>query len=375
VSPIRKLAAAFAFLLTGCAAGAVALPPNGSSGAATSNAKHPDVISEFAIVTEPSANPVPYQIVRGSDGAMWFTEEGTGTIGRIDASGRIRRYPLLSKNAQPEGIASGDDGSLYIAENEGPNQYATHVARMTTSGNVVEWGDGDYMPMGAATGPSGEEWFTQGCGGLSLIETTDGPSHPLSLYYTPGTAGETPAIVRGPDGGMWFNEDGTASIGRITATTPLVIYQGYTFHERPSESAIARFPASLQKIAQSQRSSSRLSYPDVSNMAAVGPDGNIWWTGIESNVVWAMSVEGKVVHVYHVPTKDSAPWGIATGKDGALWFTEYAGNKIGRVTTGGAFSEYPIPTPNAKPQGLAFGPKGDLWFVESGSNRIGRIGP
>jgi virginiamycin B lyase len=35
---------------------------------------------------------------------------------------------------------------------------------------------------------------------------------------------------------------------------------------------------------------------------------------------------------YAVPTAGSSPSDIAAGPDGALWFTEPGGNKIGRIT-------------------------------------------
>ena len=41
------------------------------------------------------------------------------------------------------------------------------------------------------------------------------------------------------------------------------------------------------------------------------------------------------------PSATSQPRGITTGPDGALWFSE-AGNKIGRITTSGSFSEYSV---------------------------------
>jgi hypothetical protein len=69
----------------------------------------------------------------------------------------------------------------------------------------------------------------------------------------------------------------------------------------------------------------------------------------------ATDLHGRIVHEYAVPTAGSQPWGIVAGNDGALWFTEWSGNKIGRVTTQGTFSEFPLPTPDAQPQGLASG--------------------
>jgi virginiamycin B lyase len=56
-----------------------------------------------------------------------------------------------------------------------------------------------------------------------------------------------------------------------------------------------------------------------------------------------------------------------------LWFTEWNGNKIGRVTVDGTFSEYALPTPGARPQGIAEGRDGALWFTEAGAGKMGRI--
>jgi streptogramin lyase len=66
-----------------------------------------------------------------------------------------------------------------------------------------------------------------------------------------------------------------------------------------------------------------------------------------------------------VPTAGSSPTSITVGPDGALWFTEQTGNKIGRITTAGVITEYPIPTPLAAlqrgspqdPMGLFGSPK------------------
>ncbi len=74
---------------------------------------------------------------------------------------------------------------------------------------------------------------------------------------------------------------------------------------------------------------------------------------------------------YPIPSGNS-PGAITSGSDGALWFTEGA-NKIGRMTTSGAVTEYPIPTANSNPSGIAAGPDGALWFAENNSGKIGRI--
>jgi virginiamycin B lyase len=59
--------------------------------------------------------------------------------------------------------------------------------------------------------------------------------------------------------------------------------------------------------------------------------------------------------------------------DGALWFTELAGNKVGRISTAGAIAEFAIPTPDSGPWGITAGPDGAMWFTESAAVQIGRI--
>jgi virginiamycin B lyase len=77
--------------------------------------------------------------------------------------------------------------------------------------------------------------------------------------------------------------------------------------------------------------------------------------------------------VYSIPTSNSQPRGVTAGPDGALWFTEFRGNNIGRITIGGSFNEYAVPTPNSEPYGITMGPDGELWFTEYSGNKVGRI--
>ena len=86
------------------------------------------------------------------------------------------------------------------------------------------------------------------------------------------------------------------------------------------------------------------------------------------------SVAGaQVITEFPVPTAATSPFGIAAGSDGNLWFTESAGNQIGRITTAGVVTEFPIPTAASDPRGITAGPDGNLWFAENSANKIGRI--
>jgi streptogramin lyase len=82
---------------------------------------------------------------------------------------------------------------------------------------------------------------------------------------------------------------------------------------------------------------------------------------------------GTLIAEYTVPTPNSGPMGIVTGPDGNIWFTEYDGNKIGRITPGGVITEFPVPTADSLPPGIAAGPDGAIWFTEASGNKIGRV--
>ncbi len=105
---------------------------------------------------------------------------------------------------------------------------------------------------------------------------------------------------------------------------------------------------------------------------ASGSDGALWFTESNKDKIGRVTTAGAFTE-YPVPTANSQPDYITSGPDGALWFTELNTNQIGRVTTAGAFTEFAVPTANSKPSGITSGPDGALWFTEYAANQIGRV--
>jgi sugar lactone lactonase YvrE len=104
----------------------------------------------------------------------------------------------------------------------------------------------------------------------------------------------------------------------------------------------------------------------------VGPDGAMWFTETSGNKIGRITVSGQITE-FPVPTPRSGPTGIAVGSDGAIWFTEGSVGKIGRITTSGAITEYFGPSAASAPAIMTAGPDGALWFTELLGNRIGRM--
>ena len=60
-----------------------------------------------------------------------------------------------------------------------------------------------------------------------------------------------------------------------------------------------------------------------------------------------------VITEFALPTQGGIPYQITAGPDGNLWFTEIVGNRIGRISSTGAISEYPLPTAGSLPADIA----------------------
>ena len=113
-----------------------------------------------------------------------------------------------------------------------------------------------------------------------------------------------------------------------------------------------------------------------------GPDGNLWFAGIQylgtgfADVVGKVTPTGKRTEFQVGTHSDNLGLSdIAVGPDGNLWFTEGGRPKVGRITTAGQITEFNLPTPDASPASIVSGPDGNLWFTEWRGGNVSRITP
>jgi virginiamycin B lyase len=108
---------------------------------------------------------------------------------------------------------------------------------------------------------------------------------------------------------------------------------------------------------------------------ALAPDGTVWFTESAGNRIGKMNPDGSGLVEYALPNPDSSPRIIALGADGNMWFSEHTGNRIGRITPDGKITEFPIPTPASQPRAIALGADGNIWIGMFAAGKIGRITP
>jgi hypothetical protein len=88
----------------------------------------------------------------------------------------------------------------------------------------------------------------------------------------------------------------------------------------------------------------------------------LWFTESNTNRIGRISSTGAFTE-FPVATSNLGSAAIAVGPDGALWFIESL-SKIGRITTSGVFTEYLIPGNTGNLLGLVAGPDGALWITD-----------
>ncbi len=134
------------------------------------------------------------------------------------------------------------------------------------------------------------------------------------------TTGSKPYIaVEGPDGNLWFCENGASKIGCFDP-------HAQTFREFALPGA-GSMPVGI----------------------AVGGDGNLWFTEKEGNRVGRITVDGAIAE-FALPTPKAGPDGIALGPDGNIWFSEGEADRIARVTPRGRVTEFGAGmTPGSRP--------------------------
>src|SRR5262249_35094440 len=92
------------------------------------------------------------------------------------------------------------------------------IGRLTPAGVLTEFPvpTGGSEPMGIATGPDGNVWFTESVSQKVGRITKTGL---VTEYPVPG-AGTLGAMARGADGTMWFLDQGGNNLDRLQIVVP-----------------------------------------------------------------------------------------------------------------------------------------------------------
>ncbi len=105
-------------------------------------------------------------------------------------------------------------------------------------------------------------------------------------------------------------------------------------------------------------------------------NGVLWFTAQQANLIGRLDPATGEISLLAPPTKDAAPYGIASGADGALYVAEFGANKIARVDPATrSIKEYTLPNEDARPRRIAATSDGFIWYTDYTRGRLGRLDP
>jgi streptogramin lyase len=326
----------------------------------------------------------PFAVGLAGDGIM---------VGYTDSNGitTIATYPYAASNAPPirtfrtqakvRGFYEGNDGHLYVARTNKIDVY-----RPDSNGSGALRSIALDRPIGPLISPQ-----EIAVGPDNSVYVTDLPGSNVMYVnvYPPGSGklGRRIGPLPADYGGLGFPVITVDSKNRLYVATNAHFYRfgpganGAATPQRVMNDSTQARPRSMSigpAIASRQLSGTITEFP-VGQRAlgiASGPDGNLWFTEHDVHRIGRITPGGAVTEFSAGITGSPSPTMIAAGPDGNLWFTESSGGRIGRITTAGAITEFSSGiTAGAQPNGITAGPDGNVWFTEYVGNRIGRITP
>ena len=349
-------------------------------------------------------------IVLGPDGNIWFGE--SDKIGKITPQGAITEYPVTPTCNVPALTVSATKKIWYVEDCINDDR----IGQTDTTGTLSEV----ILPALPATSthptryiqdiveaPDGKLWFTELTQNAIGQIDTNFNIHEFPIPEANGGYGDIAGFMNmtlGPDGALWITESKGLRLGRYAIPGSITEFplpqpgsqpSGITTSPGPIVVAIGHTGSSGGTIGTTQPGSGTVNqYPTSPPVSPGGIGmgtgctfgvtdeiGNTVGTGLPPGCspgphrqVQATDTVTISLSVHSIPTTDSHPRGITWGPDDAYWFTEYTGNKIGRITTAGQLTEYPLPTANSHPQQITAGPDGAIWFTEE-TGKIGKIIP
>jgi virginiamycin B lyase len=295
----------------------------------------------------PTKGAHPHDPAVGPDGALWFTEQMTNKLGRLDPNtGEFKEYPLTEdKNSGPHGLVADHEGNI---------------------------------------------WFTANFGGY--IGKLDPRTGKITEYKMPSEKADDPhTAVFDAHGILWFTVQGGNMVGRLNPATGKI-----ELKEVPTESAL---PYGIQinskgvpvfcelgtnKMASIDPATLKISEYVLPESArprrlAIAPDDTVYFTDFKSGHLGELNTTTGAVKMYASPGgAESNPYGITITPDGMIWYSESGvkPNTIVRFNPKAeTFARANIPSGGGVVRNMVATSDGRVYIACSGVDKVGVVEP
>lgn len=267
----------------------------------------------------------PHHVAPTPDGAVWYTAQGQGALGRLDPeTGEVETIPL-GAGSKPRGLFTGPDGALWVTDS-GLNAILRFDPQSREFETFAMPRRGLVNLHGATFDAEGKLWFTGQSGIYGRLDPATGE---IELSKAPRGPGPT-GITTTPAGEIYFTSYNGNYLARIDPATGDAVLIDPPEQQLPlvDESADdPAQPASLPAIGPTE--------PTPEEMLAIADD---WPVG---------------------------PVGVAADSQGRIWVTEKDAGSLGMYDPATeSWQEWRLPLTGAEPYALWIDGNDQVWLSD-----------
>jgi virginiamycin B lyase len=312
---------------------------------------HPGDVAELKVVIHeydvPTKGAHPHDPAVGPHDALWFTEQMTNKIGRLDPkTGEFKEYPLAAgENAGPHGLVADREGNIWFTAN-----FGGYIGKLDpNTGKVTEY----KMPSEKADDPHTPVfdahdilWFT--VQGGNMVGRLDPKTGKIELKEVPTESALPYGIQINSKGIPIFCELGTNKMASI----------------EPATMKITEYP--LPESVRPRR-------------LAIAHDDTVYFTDFKSGHLGHLNIATGAVKLYDSPGgPESNPYGITITPDGMVWYSE-SGVKPNTIVRFDpkteTFSRAAVPSGGGVIRNMAATSDGRVYIACSGVDKVGVVEP
>jgi len=338
---LRTLRMSFTFIVIAVLVGCTNSPISSTEQSPTNgpNSKVPVTgnTSDYTIQEYPvPAGTHPHDVAPAPDGAVWYTAQATGELGRLDpATGETHHIPL-GAGSSPHGVIVGPDEAPWITDS-GLNAIV-RVDPGTEEVKVfplpVETG---YVNLNtAAFDANGVLWFTGQGGIYGRLDPSTGD---MQVFDAPRGRGPY-GIAATPDGTVYYASLANDHVGRIDSQT--------------GEATVLEPPTAGQ--------GARRVWSDSA--------GRIWVSEWEAGQVAVYNPADDSWKEWKLPGDHPQAYAVYVDDQDMVWLSDFGANSLVRFDpTTETFITFELPSPQAAVRQI-LGRPGEVWGAESGADKL-----
>jgi virginiamycin B lyase len=278
----------------------------------------------------------PHDVAPAADGAVWFTAQAAGELGRLDpGTGRVERVPL-GDGSSPHGVIVGPDRAAWVTDS-GLNAIVRVDARSLRVRRFPLPADRPDANLNTATfDHRGRLWFTGQAGVYGRLDPRTGR---MRVFDAPGGAGPY-GIATTADGEVWYASLAGSHVARVDTRTGRA-----RIVEPPTAGQGARriWPDSRGRLWVSEWNAGRLAMYD--------PSRRRW-------------------REWRLPGADPMPYAVFVDDRDLVWVTDFGANALVRFDPQRErFRSFRLQRPGASVRQL-LGRPGEVWGAESATDRL-----